>query len=239
MYRGMNVNEIWAWLTCTVPSAGPVWVSMAVAVGAVIAITPRTWRATRLLATYVHEAAHASVAVLTGRRVTSIRLEKDTSGSTEHVGTRGLGRLLTAFAGYPGPALAAWGLIALTASGHTRWAAFAIAGTAVFFALSQRSWRGWVVTLALIPAAGVVAVLPAVAGSLAVAVLGGYLMAASPRTIVELHRHRRVARLTNTPRHSDADLLTSMTGIPPIVWEGLFLAACAAAVWRCALAVWA
>ncbi|MDO5493423.1 MAG: M50 family metallopeptidase [Nesterenkonia sp.] len=69
--------------------------------------------------TIVHEMGHVLAAWLTGRRVSGIRVHSDTSGVTLSRGRpRGPGMLLTALAGYPAPALLAWGLAASVGTGH-------------------------------------------------------------------------------------------------------------------------
>ena len=56
--------------------------------------------------TIVHEAGHALVAVLVGRRLSGIRLHSDTSGLTLTKGKPyGPGMVLTALAGYVAPSL--------------------------------------------------------------------------------------------------------------------------------------
>ena len=51
---------------------------------------PVTWRWLRYLATWVHEAGHATVALLSGRRVTSMKVAADSSGETVYWGSSGL-----------------------------------------------------------------------------------------------------------------------------------------------------
>lgn len=230
--------DLWAWLTAATPSAGVWWLVAGALLGMGVAIAPQSWRRTRLFATYVHEAGHAVVAIATGRRVTRIRLEADTSGTTEHSGPAGgIGRFLTAFAGYPAPALAAWGIFVAVSGGHARWA---IAGGVVVAAgllLVQHSWRGWLVTLVLAGMMAGVSVLPGEWASVGLVVVAGYLLAASPRTVVDLHRARRRARADGQSAHSDADALAQQTGVPPILWEAVFLAACGFLAYRSVLAI--
>lgn len=227
-----TVEALWKWLTAATPAPSPVWVTATLVLGALLAATPTFWRRTRLLATYVHEASHALVALLTGRSVTSIRLAADTSGVTEHVGAAsGLGRVLVAFAGYPGPALAGMGLAVAAASGHPRWGIALVALAAALLAVVQRSWRGWVLTLAIAGGCWGLGQISGVYAALGLGVVAGYLLMASPRTIVELHQVRRHGSRTGAPAHSDADTLAGLTGIPALFWEVLFLCACAACTW--------
>ena len=63
------------------PPADAVVLGAAVAVLVVLAV-PVLWRGARHALTIVHEAAHAGVAVLVGRRLSGIRVHSDTSGLT-------------------------------------------------------------------------------------------------------------------------------------------------------------
>jgi hypothetical protein len=226
------LTDLWHWVSTPIQVAAPIWVLTATVLGAGLAATPAVWKLTRLFATYVHEAGHAVIAVLTGRRVTKIRLEADTSGTTEHVGERyGIGRLLTAFAGYPAPALAGWGVIAAILHGYPRWAIAGFGLLALLLALVQRSWRGWLITLIMLGGVWLLAPFSDSIPSVVLALIAGYLLMASPRTVVELHLLRRRHLREMGEVHSDADSLASHTGIPAGFWEVLFLAACGWVWW--------
>src|SRR5690606_22555175 len=83
------------------------WVVLATGVGALLAVVvDGVWRRARNVVTIVHEGGHAVAALLTGRRLTGIRLHSDTSGLTLSVGKpRGPGMVVTAAAGYISPSL--------------------------------------------------------------------------------------------------------------------------------------
>jgi len=96
--------------------------------------------------TLVHEAGHAVVAVLTGRRLNGIRLHSDTSGLTVSSGKpRGAGMIATAAAGYLAPAALGLGSVLLVDAGHTPWALYAglatlaLGGTAVLASRRSRN----------------------------------------------------------------------------------------------------
>ena len=55
---------------------------IAALVGAALALVPPVWHFSRHVVTLVHEAGHAMVALLTGRRLNAVRLHSDTSGHT-------------------------------------------------------------------------------------------------------------------------------------------------------------
>jgi hypothetical protein len=83
------------------------WVVLATGAAALLAVLVDTvWRRARNVVTIVHEGGHAVTALLTGRRLTGIRLHSDTSGLTLSVGKpRGPGMVATAAAGYLSPSL--------------------------------------------------------------------------------------------------------------------------------------
>ena len=77
---------------------------------ALVVLVPGTWRIARHLLTIVHEGGHATAALVSGRKLSGIKLHADTSGLTVSRGRpRGPGMMLTAIAGYPAPALAGLG----------------------------------------------------------------------------------------------------------------------------------
>lgn len=226
------LSDVWAWLTVTIPAPSAAVMVASVLAGCALAANSRVWFATRLLATWVHETGHATVALLTGRQVHGIRLEADTSGTTEHAGSKhGLSRILTAAAGYPAPAVSGALLVVAVASGHVRWAVAGMLVVVVLMLPLQRSWRGLVVTV-IVAAAGwlLVQASPELA-VVAVTALAGYLLIASPRTLWDLHRARRHPSVVLAGQHSDADTLAGLTGIPAVGWEVIFAAGCGVAVW--------
>jgi len=198
--------------------------------GVMVAILPFTWKLTRIVATYFHESGHALATVLTGNRVQRIRLEADTSGVTQWSG--GAGRIkqsLIAFCGYPAPAMTGWFTVWSVQAGHQNWTIALAMGIATFFALVQRSLRGWVLTLAVVALGALyIKTVPTAyfAESVGVGLFGlaGFLLLASPRTIVELNRIRR--RMPKNNRHSDSDVLSRLTKLPAVFWEFLFLVFC-------------
>src|SRR5690348_6689353 len=77
------------------------------------------WRFTRNFITIAHEGGHALAAVLTGRRLSGIRLHSDTSGLTLSRGRpSGPGMVITGLAGYVTPPLMGVGAAALLAAGR-------------------------------------------------------------------------------------------------------------------------
>lgn len=84
--------------------ARALWPALALLV-VVLAWRPaRRWG--RTLVTIVHEAGHAGVGVLVGRRFQGFVVERDLSGHAVTAGrSRGPGRIATTWAGYPTPAV--------------------------------------------------------------------------------------------------------------------------------------
>ena len=89
----------------TIPLEGrPLVITLLLATVAVV-IEP-LWRLLRVGITLVHELGHALVGVLVGRRFTGFVVRGDMSGHAVTVGpARGVGRVVTTWAGYPMPAL--------------------------------------------------------------------------------------------------------------------------------------
>jgi hypothetical protein len=215
------VTEIWDRATGTQPAP-----SLRVVVGtAVLAmflvVAPSAWRRTRHLVTIAHEAAHALAALASGRRLSGVRLHSDTSGLTLSRGRRsGVGMILTAVAGYPGPALLGLGAAYLLRVGHPvglLWLALVLLALLL---VQIRNWFG--LCSVLVAAAGVFAVSwwASTAVQSACAYLGTwFLLIAAPRPVLELQTARRGGRA----RDSDADALAGLTRLPALLWVAVFL----------------
>lgn len=202
------------------------WVAAAAAITFVI--VPQAWRATRHLVTLVHEAGHAIIAVLTGRRLNGIRLHTDTSGLTVSSGRpRGPGMIATAAAGYLAPSALGLGSVALVEGGHTDWALYAGLLTLAMMLLYIRNWFGLVVVALSGAAVGILIWrAPAPTQDFAALTFAWFLLIAAPRTVIDLWSHRRRSRTRTT----DADVLARLTHLPATVWNLLFLMITAAAL---------
>jgi hypothetical protein len=112
------IDTLWADVTTqVVASTAAALVPLAAVV--VCLLIPTLWHVVRHVITIAHEAGHASVATVLGRQVQGIRLHRDTSGVTTHAGsTKRLPLALTAFAGYPAPAVLGSGAAALLGAGY-------------------------------------------------------------------------------------------------------------------------
>src|ERR671924_1780753 len=107
------------------------WVVLATGAAALLAVViDGVWRRARNVVTIVHEGGHAVTALLTGRRLTGIRLHSDTSGLTLSVGKpTGFGMIVTAAAGYVSPSLVGLTGVVLLAFGQVTvmlWAGLAV-----------------------------------------------------------------------------------------------------------------
>ena len=180
-----------------------------------------TWRTGRHVVTIAHEGAHGVAALLSGRRLAGIRVHSDTSGLTVSRGRpTGPGMVLTAAAGYPGPALLGLGAAYLLGHRHALavlWLAVLLLGLLL---VQVRNFYG---LYAVLVAGLAVLAVSWGAGerlqSLAAYTGTWFLLLAAPRAVVELAHQRRAGR----GRSSDADTLARLTRLPGLVWVGFFL----------------
>jgi hypothetical protein len=216
------VREVWGRASSFQPDPAPEVITAAFAAGALLVVAPRMWPVTRHVVTIAHEGAHGLAALVTGRRLAGIRLHSDTSGVTVSAGPRtGPGMVVTAAAGYVGPALLGLGAAWLLGTGRAVGVLWAVLVLLALMLAQIRNWFG----LVSVPVTGgaVFAVswwLPAEAQSALAYVLAWFLLLAAPRPVLELARQRRRGRA----RDSDADQLARLTGLPGIVWIAIFLA---------------
>ena len=195
------------------------WVTGLVAL--VLVALPTTWRTGRHVVTIAHEGAHGVAALLSGRRLAGIRLHSDTSGLTVSRGRpSGPGMVLTAAAGYPGPALLGLGAAYLLGHRHALavlWLAVLLLGLLL---LQIRNFYGLYAVLVAGLAVFAVSWWAGEQVQSLVAYTGTwFLLLAAPRPVLELQHQRRAGR----GRASDADTLARLTHLPGLVWVGVFL----------------
>lgn len=215
------IQELWDRATSTQPPLTETWV-LAVGVAALLLTwTPIGYRLVRHLATLLHEAGHALVAVLVGRKLSGIRLHSDTSGLTVSKGRpTGPGMVATLLAGYPSPALVGLGGAWLVSNGYSAGSLWALVLLCTLMLLLIRNLYGlWVV---LVTGVGV-AVLSWTATpeilSIAAYLMVWSLLLVAPRAVVELQRSRRRKR---GGARSDADQLAGVTRLPAGIWITVF-----------------
>ncbi len=206
----------------------PAMAGMLAAVAALITFSPIGYGVVRHLLTLIHEAGHALIAVLTGRRLSGIRLHSDTSGLTVTKGRpRGLGMVLTALAGYPAPAVVALaGAVALH-QGYAATLLWGLVGLSALMLLMIRNFFGLWVVLAFGISFGALSYLaPSHIVVGAAYVVTWTLLLAAPRAVIDLAQARR----RPGGQGSDADQAARLTHIPAFVWVGVFFIACLAAL---------
>ena len=211
--------------------AGPPVLVVLVAALVAVAVEP-VWRVVRLGVTLVHELGHAGVGMLCGRRFTGFVLRGDMSGHAVTVGpARGVGRVLTTWAGYPAPgvvgALVVWAAV-------RGWSAPVLTGilaVLVTSALRVRSGLTALVVGVAIVAAGALwwAGSPQLQAQVVVGV--GLVL------IVGAWRHLGAVVSTTDPAVSDPGVLARLTRVPRAVWNTTFALVLAWATWLAGSAV--
>jgi len=203
-----------------VPPRAVILVAGAVALVAVL-IRP-LWRVARSFITIAHEGGHALAAVLTGRRLSGIRLHSDTSGLTLSRGRpSGFGMVITGLAGYITPPLLGMGAAALLAIGRITlllWLTVILLAAMLIMIRNVFGVVSVVVTIAIV--LGVSWYAGADVQSAFAYTFAWFLLLGGGRAVFELQqsRYRRQAPA------SDADQVGRLTHVPAILWVGFFAA---------------
>jgi hypothetical protein len=188
---------------------------------AVLSIPRVTWQYFGVFTTLVHELGHAFAALLTGRRVTAIRIHRNHAGSAESLGRGGLGAVISGFFGYPTPAIVGAALLWCVFNGYT--ATALVVGTVIIVGtlLFIRNAFGLLVVLLSAAASGALWYFaPPEVQAYALLIIGCALLVGAVRAyfgVVAVHTRRRTQLST-----SDAYLLYRRTHIPSPVWLLLF-----------------
>ncbi len=205
------------WVSIVTPQAAPpAWVILAsTAVAVSMVIYRPLWRRSRHLITTAHEGSHGLVALLSGRRLSGIRLHSDSSGVTLSKGrSSGVGMVLMLLAGYVGPGLIGLGAAALLAADYAVAVLWLLLVLLALLLVQLRNWFGlWSVL-----STGAVVVMvswfaPERAQSGFAYLVTEFLLIGALRPVAELHGSRRRGRALN----SDADQLARLTSLPAIV----------------------
>jgi hypothetical protein len=223
MTSGSTSPDIWDRVSAGTPAPGLALVVAAgvLALGAIA--VPEVWDRARHLVTMAHEGSHGVVALLSGRRLSGIRLQSDSSGLTVSTGrSGGAGAVLTLAAGYVGPGLVGLGAACLLTRGHAAGVLWGLLVLLGLMLLGIRSLFGlWAVLAAGAALFTVTRWAPAELQLVVAYVVTWFLLLAAPRDVVGLHRSRRAHR----DRSSDAAALARLTHLPGAVWVGFFLVA--------------
>lgn len=217
---GFGLGQLWDRATSAYAPA-EFWVAVAMGVLALAIILWRpVWRVSRHPVTIAHEASHGVVALISGRRLSGIRLHSDTSGVTVSRGTpRGPGMIFTCLAGYLGPALIG---LAAAATVHAGYISALLYGMLVLLALMLIQIRNWFGLWSVFTTGAIIFFVtwlapPAVHTAFGT-LIAWFLLLAAPRAVFDLVRARRGGR----ERDSDADQLARLTHLPAFVWLGVF-----------------
>ena len=190
---------------------------IAVIGGVALAAVLLGWPLVRLLVTVCHEAGHAVVATLAGRRLSGIRVHTDTSGLTVSKGRpTGFGRVATLFAGYPTPSVVGIGSAWLASAGHSAGLLWLLVVLLALMLLKIRNVYGALVVVGFGALVGLASWFapPVVLGWIAIGLAWLFLLA-GPRPVVEL--------LFRHSPGSDAQQLAGLTRVPRFVWNLLWL----------------
>ncbi|TQL67097.1 peptidase M50B-like protein [Nocardioides albertanoniae] len=207
--------DFWHTITATQAVPEAPWLIGAGLVALALVVWRTSWRTVRLGVTVVHEAGHAVVAVLVGRRLSGIKLHSDTSGVTLSRGKpSGPGMVAMLAAGYLAPALLGLLSATLLAAGHALGLLWLLVAAMLVLLLWVRNGYGLVVLLVLGAALGAISWygddrIQTVAATL----VTWLLLLASPRPLLEL-----LGRGARGRRGSDPDQLAGLTGIPSVMW---------------------
>lgn len=186
---------------------------------AVVAVSG-SWRLARNVITIVHEAGHALVAVLVGRRLSGIRLHSDTSGLTLTRGKPyGPGMVCTALAGYVAPSLLGLAFAGLVGADRTSAVLVVCALLLLGVLVMVRNVYG--VFSVLVTGAVLVGVSYWATVEIKAAfahLITWFLLFGGLRPVAELQRKRR----RGWARDSDADQLARLTHTPGFVWIAMF-----------------
>ncbi|GAA5061728.1 M50 family metallopeptidase [Nocardia callitridis] len=211
----------------TTQAQPPWWLVAGAAVVALLLVgyTP-VWRITRNVVTIAHEGGHALVALLTGRRLNSIRLHSDTSGLTVSSGKPyGLGMILTAMAGYPAPPLLGLAFAALLGSSRITLMLWTTIVLLAVMLLKVRNVYGVLTVVGLGALVFAVSWFGTDTLQAGFAYLAAWvLLFAGARPVIELQRgRRRQLRGRHTGDvDSDADQLARLTHVPGLFWVLVF-----------------
>lgn len=215
------LSQIWERSTGTQAPLSLTITTVLALVALVLVGSPSTYRIARHGITVVHEAGHAVVALMVGRKLAGIRVHSDTSGLTVSSGKpRGPGMVATLIAGYPAPAV--FGLVAayLLSQGYAVGLLWFLVLAAIVMTLAIRNVYGGLTMLAItIPLAWASWSLPATTLSWLAYLLTFLLLLGAPRAVLDMAAIGKRGHQAG----SDPGQLARLTHTVPGLWVGLFL----------------
>ncbi|TDW75416.1 M50 family metallopeptidase [Kribbella pratensis] len=214
------MSEFWNSITSVQPEPS-LRLVIGTGVAALLLIAWRPlWQYTRQVVTIAHEGAHGLIAALVGRKLAGIRLHSDTSGVTVSRGKpTGAGMIAVLLAGYPGPALFGLAAAFVLSRGYAVALLWGLLLALVILLLQIRNLFGlWSVLVFGALVFGVSWWGSAEVQTAFAHLLTWFLLLAAPRAVIELQHSRRRGQ----GRSSDADQLRRLTGVPALLWVGVF-----------------
>ncbi|MFI5693229.1 M50 family metallopeptidase [Kribbella sp. NPDC051586] len=214
------MSEFWNSITSVQPDPS-LRLVIGTGVAALLLIAWRPlWHYTRQVVTIAHEGAHGLIAALVGRKLSGIRLHSDTSGVTVSRGKpTGAGMIAVLLAGYPGPALFGLAAAFVLSRGYAVALLWGLLLALVVLLLQIRNLFGlWSVLVFGALVFGVSWWGSAEVQTAFAHLLTWFLLLSAPRAVMELQSSRRRGQ----GRSSDADQLRRLTGVPALLWVGVF-----------------
>ncbi|WP_432835522.1 M50 family metallopeptidase [Dactylosporangium sp. CA-092794] len=198
------------------------FVVLATAAVALLAVLLRpVWKVMRNFVTIAHEGGHALAAVLSGRRLSGIRLHSDTSGLTLSKGRpNGPGMVITGLAGYITPSLLGLGAAAILGIARITILLWLLLVLLVLMLIMIRNFYG---VISVVVAGAIIFVVSwfadgQVQGAFAYA-FAWFMLLGGVRAVFELQQSRFRRQAPN----SDADQIARLTRVPAIVYVGFFV----------------
>lgn len=218
---GSSLLDLWHRIL-GVAETPPSTVVLGAAALALVAVGVRPlWRFTRGFVTIAHEGGHALAALMTGRRLSGIRLHSDASGLTVSRGRpTGIGMIITGLAGYITPSLLGLGSAALLGLGRVALLLWLVLVLLLATLVMIRNVYGVLsVVVAIAAIIGVTWYAPADVQHAFGYLFTWFLLIGGVRPVFELQGSRRRGQA----RNSDADQVGRLTHTPPLLWVGFFL----------------
>lgn len=187
---------------------------------AALVAAPFTWPMVRMLVTITHEGGHASVALVTGRKLRGITLHRDTSGVTVSSGPAGgPGMVATLAAGYPASGIAGLAAAWVLGTGHSVGFLYFVLVLLALMLVQIRN--GYGLLILLVVGGGVFAASWFASDEVLTwlaQLLCWLLLLAAPRPVLELYRARNRRSASSDPAQ-----LAALTRIPRLLWTTGFL----------------